>query len=764
MFKRILFATGIVLAVVAACDKPKQPEKEDPKVTLSVFPTSHTFEASSPEPFIVSVSCSGDWTATSSDTWITVTPASGSGNVSVTLKAASNTGEARTGTVTFQDKGKTLTKTFSVKQEGYSKPVETALVANPDPFDGTKRSSTTYQLLIYSFADSDGDGIGDFKGIQNKLDYLDGMGATALWLSPAHPTSSYHAYDVNDYNTVNSLYGTETDFKNLIDAAHARNIKIYMDFVLNHSGLDNVWFQSVLADPQNSPYKDFYVLSTNPSADVNAGKIDNYAGATNPGMGEWHSITVGKTGYTGRLHFVLDSKARTITVTKTDAAADTPPSTSDWYIYCNNFKGMNKTGDGKYEITLDIDTDWGFLVCSKTDWSSGSKFGASSTAGALQFGTPFSLYSNADNNQVGNITFGGYTTNYFASFARSMPDLNYGKYTECEKSGAFKATVDAATTWVNLGVDGFRLDAVMWIYQNQTKANQRFLDQWYKAVNAAYRKIGHTEDIFMVGEAWMDHGNEKQYYQGLTSNFEFDYFANDDNCVLRQALVKGNAGGYVNKVSQFIADHKAIRTDAVTSFFLTNHDNDRAGEILGKNINKEKQAAAFLLTTPGKSFIYQGEELGYYGNKGGGDEYVRTPILWDKAGNQCAKKGVNNKVDNAMLTSSISVEAQEADANSLLNVYKTWSRLRNTYAAFTDGTMTAGPGNGGAVASWYITGTDGSKFLVIHHTGTSDKTIDLSDDTTRPVAVLGTATLADKAGSTKKTLRLGPSSSVVFKL
>ena len=757
MFKRILIATGLLLAVVAACDKPKQPSEEQSTVTLSVFPTSHAYVASSPEAFLVSVTSSGEWTATASDNWITVTPDSGTGNASVTVKVTANTGEARTGTVTFQDKGKTLTKTFTVSQQGYLKPAETALVAAPDPFDGNKRSSTTYQLLIYSFADSDGDGVGDFKGIQNKLDYLDGMGATALWLSPAHPTSSYHAYDVNDYNTVNSLYGTETDFKNLIDAAHAKNIKIYMDFVLNHSGRDNGWFQSVLADPENSPYKDFYVLSTNPSADVNAGKVDNYGGGKEPGMGEWHSITVGQTGYTGRLHFVLDSGAKTITVTKTDAAPDTPPSTSDWYIYCNSFKGMKKTAEGKYELTVDFDTDWGFLVCSKTDWSSGSKYGASSTSGALKFGTPYSLYTNSDNNQVGNITFGGYTTNYFASFATSMPDLNYGKYTECENSGAFKATVDAATKWVNLGVDGFRLDAVMWIYQNQTKANQRFLDQWYKAVNAAYRKIGHTEDIFMVGEAWMDHGNEKQYYQGLTSNFEFDYFANDDNCVLRQAL-KGSAGGYVNKVSQFIADHKAIRTDAVTSFFLTNHDNDRAGEILGKDINKEKQAAAFLLTTPGKPFIYQGEELGYYGNKGGGDEYVRTPILWDKAGNQCAKKGVNNKVDNAMLTSSISVEAQEADANSLLNVYKTWSRLRNTYAAFTDGTMTAGPGNGGAVASWYITGTDGSKFLVIHHTGTSDKTIKLNDDLSHPVAVLGSASLVGT------DLKLGPSSSVVFKL
>ena len=761
MFKRILFATGIVLAVVAACDKPKQPEKEDPKVTLSVFPNSHTFEASSPEPFIVSVSCSGDWTAIPSDTWITVSPASGNGNASVNVKVAANSGEARTGNVTFQDKEKTLTKTFTVNQAGYSKPDETALVANPDPFDGNKRSSTTYQLLIYSFSDSGTDGVGDFKGIQNKLDYLEDLGVTALWLSPAHPTSSYHAYDVNDYNTVNSLYGTETDFKNLIDAAHAKGIQIYMDFVLNHSGSNNDWFKQALADP-SSPYRSYYVLSDNPDADVAAGRIDNYGGASKPGMGDWHAVTTGDPGYKGRLHFKLDWTGATkkVTVTETTEPAQAANSSARMWLWLGNLVGLYETSTNVFEITYDVDTDWGFLVrSSSTSWDGGTKWGGDGKS--LVMGQPYIL----NNTTAANITFGGGTTYYFASFSPNMPDLNYGKYTECEKSGAFKATVDAATKWVNLGVDGFRLDAVMWIYQSQIAANQRFLDQWYQAVNKAYQAANQTSDnIFMVGEAWMDHGNEKQYYQGLTSNFEFDYFANDDNCVLRQALVKGNAGGYVNKVSQFIADHKAIRTDAVTSFFLTNHDNDRAGEILGKDINKEKQAAAFLLTTPGKPFIYQGEELGYYGNKGGGDEYVRTPILWDKAGTQCAKKGVNNKVDNAMLTSSISVEAQEADANSLLNVYKTWCRLRNTYAAFTDGTMTAGPGNGGAVASWYITGTDGSKFLVIHHTGASDKTIDLSDDTTRPVAVLGTATLADKTGSTKKTLRLGPSSSVVFKL
>ena len=127
-----------------------------------------------------------------------------------------------------------------------------------------KLSGITYQLLIYSFCDSDGDGVGDFKGIQSKLDYLDGLGVTALWLSPAHPTSSYHAYDVNDYYSLNPLYAVgekttakaEADFKELLAAAHAKGISIYMDYVLNHSGKFNPWFQEAVSNP-SSKYRDY---------------------------------------------------------------------------------------------------------------------------------------------------------------------------------------------------------------------------------------------------------------------------------------------------------------------------------------------------------------------------------------------------------------------------------------------------------------------------------------------------------------------------
>ena len=742
--KRIVWILSAAVLLACCGEKPEPLPQE----SLSLSPVTLSFTEEDGATKLVSVNASSAWTATASEGWIHVSPPSGSGNATLSVTVDINSADApRSGSISVTSGS--LKENVSVTQAGANK---VAIVPSPAAFDGIKRSSTTYQLLIYSFADSNGDGVGDFKGIESKLDYLDGLGVTALWLSPAHPTGSYHGYDVNDYSAVNPLFGTEADFKALIDAAHAKGIKIYMDFVLNHSGKGNAWFQSVAADPENSPYKDYYVLSSNPSADAAAGKIDNYGGAKNSNMGGWHAFSAGSTGYKGRLHFVLDSSAKTVTVTETTEAVDTPPSTSDWYIYCNSFKGMKKTAEGKYELTLDFNTDWGFLVCSKTDWSSGSKWGASSTAGPISFGTPFSLYTNANNDLVGDIIFGGVSSNYFAAFDASMPDLNYGKYTECENSGAFKATVEAASKWVGLGVDGFRLDAVLWVYNNVVSANQRFLEQWYRAVDAAYKAAGHSDDIFMVGEAWEDHKTEKQYYKGLISNFEFNYGG-----MVSGMLGNQNATGYVDAVNTYLTEHTSVRPDAITSFFLTNHDQDRFAEWVGKNEAKEKQAAALLLSTPGKPFVYQGEELGYYGTKSGGDEYVRAPILWDKAGKDCAKKGVNNKVNSTMLKADISVEAQSASENSVLQVYRTWSRLRNTYPALAVGEMTKAGLSGSSIASWYMS-SGSQKLLVVHNVATSEKQVAVTDDMSKPVALLGSGSIKED------TLILGANSSVVFQL
>ena len=715
-----------------------------------------SFEAAGGAAQALTITSNSDWTVSVTENWLHVSPAMGNGNGTVSIVAdVNNDTESRIAAINVKG---AKTYTVNVTQAAVS---NIDIVPSPASFDGNKRSSTTYQLLIYSFADSDKDGVGDFKGIQDRLDYLDDLGVTALWLSPAHPTSSYHAYDVNDYFKVNDLYGSQEDFEALIKAAHDRGIKIYMDFVLNHSGKDNEWFKSVQADPENSPYKDFYVLSKNPSADSSAGRIDNYGGGKEIGMGAWHSLGDGDLGYKGRLHFKVQTsngKPSKVTVTKTDEALTGNVSNPSLWIYAGNpgkDYAMKKTADNVFELVADIDTPWGFLVrtVSGNSWPDGSKYGGVAGSNTITFGQPLNL--TASNAQ--DITFGA-TTYYMASFDASMPDLNYGPYTSCEESGAFKATVDAATKWVNLGVDGFRLDAVLWVYQAQTKANQRFLDQWYQAVNNAYKALpGHDDNIFMVGEAWEGHGTEKQYYKGLRSCFEFGYFDQ-----LTKAL-GGNASSYVSSVNGFLSDHLAERSDAITSIFMTNHDQNRAAESLGRDLDKEKQAAAMLLTSPGKPFIYQGEELGYWGKTEKGDASRRQPMAWDSKLSNLCKYGLsdNHKTDNtdySMVTASISVETQSADKNSLLNVYKDWSRVRNTYPALAEGTMTATSYNGGAVASWYMTSSGGQKMLVIHNCGTSEKRIAVSEDISKPVAVLGSV----KAN--RNTLIISGNSSVVFLL
>jgi len=109
-----------------------------------------------------------------------------------------------------------------------------------------------YSLFVPSFADSNGDGIGDLKGIINSLDYFVELGVVGIWLSPIHPAPSYHKYDVVDYYDVDPTYGTMDDFKNLIFSAHEKGIKIMLDMVFNHCSEEHTWFQEALKSKDNS--------------------------------------------------------------------------------------------------------------------------------------------------------------------------------------------------------------------------------------------------------------------------------------------------------------------------------------------------------------------------------------------------------------------------------------------------------------------------------------------------------------------------------
>ena len=130
------------------------------------------------------------------------------------------------------------------------------------------RDRTFYEVFVRSFADSDGDGIGDLRGLIGKLDYLnDGdpstttdLGVTALWLMPVTQSPSYHGYDVTDYKAIEDDYGTADDFRALMAAAHARGIDVVVDLVLNHTSVDHPWFRD--AETPGSAHDDWYVWST----------------------------------------------------------------------------------------------------------------------------------------------------------------------------------------------------------------------------------------------------------------------------------------------------------------------------------------------------------------------------------------------------------------------------------------------------------------------------------------------------------------------
>ena len=123
-----------------------------------------------------------------------------------------------------------------------------------------------YEIFVRSFYDSDGDGIGDFNGLTEKLDYLndgdpnsmDDLGISGIWLMPIFPSTSYHGYDVINYRDVNPDFGTMEDFKKFLEEAHKRDIKVIVDFVINHTSIEHPWFKEARAN-QESPYRDWYI-------------------------------------------------------------------------------------------------------------------------------------------------------------------------------------------------------------------------------------------------------------------------------------------------------------------------------------------------------------------------------------------------------------------------------------------------------------------------------------------------------------------------
>src|SRR5436305_13096042 len=135
------------------------------------------------------------------------------------------------------------------------------------------KNAIVYCLSVASYMDADGDGIGDFEGLMRRLDYLQGLGVTALWLMPFQPSPGRDGgYDIADYYGVDTKYGTLGDFVEFTHGCHQRGIRVLMDLVVNHTSDAHPWFQDARSSPR-SKYRDWYVWSKKKPSNATSGVV-----------------------------------------------------------------------------------------------------------------------------------------------------------------------------------------------------------------------------------------------------------------------------------------------------------------------------------------------------------------------------------------------------------------------------------------------------------------------------------------------------------
>lgn len=464
---------------------------------------------------------------------------------------------------------------------------------------------TYYEVFVYSFCDSNGDGIGDLQGLISKLDYInDGddttdtdLGCNGIWLMPVHPSPTYHKYDVTDYYDIDPVYGTLDDFKSFLAACDERGIKVIMDLVLNHSSSQHPWFQEACAylrelgnaepNAEDCPYFDYY-------------------------------------------HFSKEEK------------------------------------DGYYKV-------------SGTDWY------------------------------------------YEGQFWSEMPDLNL----DCE---TLRTEIEnICKYWLDMGVGGFRLDAVKEYYTDGQQENIEFLTWLTDVVK------GQKEDAYLVGEAWVNISDYSKYYaSGMDSLFNFAFAGAEG--VIAKVMNGTPAEKYGTTCASLQETFGQYNENYIDAPFYTNHDMARSvGYYVGENsLNRVKMAGAMNLFMSGSAFVYYGEELGMKGS--GKDENKRAPMYWSKnpeAEGMC--DGPADMDDFEMKYDSL--EEQQADDLSIYQFYKKAIKVRNQNPEIARGTAEFLEDVSGDKVCVLRKAYNDSEILLVFNTGAESETVDLSGITLNGNAV-----------------------------
>lgn len=500
-----------------------------------------------------------------------------------------------------------------------------ALLPVLDPVDDNYR--TFYQIFVGSFSDSNNDGIGDIRGIINRLDYLnDGdinsgksLGVQGIWLSPVFSSPSYHKYDTTDYYSIDWRFGTQDDLCELAQLCHERNIKLILDLVLNHTSNQHEWFLS--------------------------------------------------------------------------------------------FKQARMDGDTE-------NLYYNFYSCVTTD----------------------EKVSGISYQKIAGTDFW-----YECNFSGDMPELNY------DNDDVRQAMLDVAKYYIDLGVDGFRFDAIKYIYYGNTAKSVEFW-QWFMDELRAL-----DPDIYCVGECWSGE-NEILEYCSAVNCFNFA-MAQAEGTVASAA--KGSSisrfTGYIESYQQKVL---AADPDGMVIGFLSNHDMDRiAGAfILDSNM---RMAANLYLLCCGSPVIYYGEEIGMRGSRGSEstDANRRLAMLW---GDDDLIRDPTGSTYSAEKQISSTVAQQLEDSDSLYNYYCRLLAIRHSYPAIARGTYTSlstGEKNFGGFSIEY----QGETWLLLHNTSSDEISFDISALGGSQDLVICDFIGSGSASLASGVLTLGPQTSVIIK-
>jgi maltose alpha-D-glucosyltransferase/alpha-amylase len=451
-----------------------------------------------------------------------------------------------------------------------------------------------YEVHVRAFYDSSGDGVGDFRGLARKLDYLQDLGVTAIWLLPFYPSPlKDDGYDIADYTNVHPSYGALRDVKHFVREAHRRGLRVITELVCNHTSDQHPWFQRARRAKQGSAHRNFYVWS------------------------------------------------------------DTPEKYQDARIIFKDFESSNWSWD--------------------------------SVAGAY----------------------------YWHRFYDHQPDLNF------ENPQVRRAIMKALDFWLEMGIDGLRLDAVPYLYEREG-TNCENLPETHGFLKELRRHVDtHFQDRMLLAEA-------NQWPEDAVA-----YFGNGDECHMAfhfplmprmfMAIRMEDRFPIVDILAQtppipdvaqwalFLRNHDELTLEMVTDeerdymYRVYAHDPQmrinlgirrRLAPLLGNNRRRIELMNGLLFSLPGTPVIYYGDEIGMGDNSYLGDrDGVRTPMQWSADRNAGFSSANPQKlylpviIDPEYHYQTINVEAQENNSNSLLWWMKRLIALRKRYEAFSRGNL-----------------------------------------------------------------------------